>query len=160
AVRQAVREVDPELPVMVLLRGDDLLAGQLAMPRFLGVLLGAFAVVALVLALVGLYGVMSFLVAQRQREMGLRLALGAPPREVLLLVMREASRLTAAVAIGALVALALGRGLSSELFGVRSTDVPTLTAAALLVGVAALAATAAPALRASRIDPGNTLREE
>jgi ABC-type antimicrobial peptide transport system permease subunit len=161
AVRAAVAEVDPELPVMVIRRGTDLMSAQLAMPRFLGVLLGAFAAVALLLALVGIYGVMSFLVAQRDREMGVRLALGARPREVLGLVLREAAGLTGiGVVVGLVVAMALARGLASQLFGVRPADPATLAAAALLVVAAALGATAFPAARAARLDPGKTLREE
>ncbi|HET9767401.1 MAG TPA: ABC transporter permease, partial [Thermoanaerobaculia bacterium] len=96
AVRAAIAEVDPELPVQQLRTGEALVAGQLAMRRFVGALLAGFAAVAIVLALVGIYGVMAFLVAQRRRELGVRLALGARPRELLVLVLRETAVLAGA----------------------------------------------------------------
>ena len=161
AVRRGVRELDAELPVMRLRTGDDLVAGQLAMPRFVGVLIGGFAVVALALALVGVYGVMAFLVAQRRREVGVRLALGARPREVLALVLRESAVLAAIGAvIGAAAALVLSRGLGNLLFGVRPADPMTLVVALAVTFAAALIATAGPARRAAALDPMQALREE
>jgi putative ABC transport system permease protein len=161
AIRRAVREVDPDVPVMRLRTGDELVAGQLAMSRFVGVLLGGFAAVALALALVGVYGVMSYLVSQRRREMGVRLAMGARPRAVLALVLRETALLAAVgVAFGGVLAVLLARGLQTLLFGVRAADPATLAAGAGLMFVAALLATAGPARRAAGLDPLRALRED
>ncbi|HEV8241307.1 MAG TPA: ADOP family duplicated permease [Thermoanaerobaculia bacterium] len=161
AVRAAVAEVDRDLPVQVLRTGETLLTGQLALRRFVGVLLGGFALVAVLLALVGIYGVMAFLVAQRRRELGVRLALGARPREVLELVLRETAALAAiGVGVGAALAVLLSRGLQSLLYGVRSADPITFVAAVLVMFVVALAAAAEPARRAAGLDPVRALSEE
>lgn len=161
AIRRAVRELDPDVPVMRMRTGDDLVAGQLAMSRFVGALLGAFAGVALALALVGIYGVMSYLVSQRRREMGVRLALGARPQEVLTMVLRETAWLAGTgVALGAALALLLVRGLQTLLFGVRPADPTTLAIAVALMLGAALVAAAGPARRAAGLDPLRALREE
>jgi len=161
ALRRAVREVDPDVPVMRLRTGDELVAGQLAMSRFVGVLLGGFAAVALALALVGVYGVMSYLVSQRRREMGVRLAMGARPLAVLALVLRETAVLAGiGVALGGVLAVLLARGLQTLLYGVRAADPATLGAGAALMFVAALLATAGPARRAAGLDPLRALRED
>jgi ABC-type antimicrobial peptide transport system permease subunit len=131
------------------------------MSRFIAVLLGSFAAVALALALVGIYGVMSYLVSQRRREMGVRLALGARPQEVLGMVLRETAVLAGSgVALGAALALLLGRGLQTLLFGVRAADPATLGLAVTLMFGAALLAAAGPARRAAGLDPLRALREE
>lgn len=156
-----IRQVDAEMPVMALRTGDDLLRGQLAMPRFLASILGAFAGVALFLAAVGLYGLMAFLVTERRREIGLRLALGARPRSVLAMVLRQGLGLAVAGTLaGVALALALARGLASLLYGVRPADPWSLFAAALVLLAAATLACLAPGLRAARVDPVISLRQE
>ena len=124
-------------------------------------LLGVFAALALLLAAVGIYGVMSYVVSLRTNEIGVRMALGAQPRDVLGLVLGRGTKLAVAgVAIGLAGALALSRFLSSLLFGVRSTDPPTFLAVALLLIAVALAACYFPARRAMRVEPLVALRHE
>jgi predicted lysophospholipase L1 biosynthesis ABC-type transport system permease subunit len=154
AVRREVAAVDAGIPVTRVRAMDDLIASSVAPRRFNLVLLGGFAALALVLAGVGLHGVLSQAVAQRTREIGVRVALGAAPRDVVRLVVGQGLRLTAAgAAVGTAAALALTRFVSAMLFGVRATDPLTyLAVAALLAAVAALAS-CRPARRASRVDP-------
>lgn len=124
-------------------------------------LLVAFAALALVLAAVGIYGVLAFSIAQRCREIGTRMALGAGSRQILTMVLGQGLALTlAGVALGAAAALALGRFLSSMLFGVTPTDPATFAAVSTLLVAVALAACYRPARRATRIDPIEALREE
>jgi ABC-type antimicrobial peptide transport system permease subunit len=114
-----------------------------------------------VLAMVGLYGVISFLVARRRNEIGIRLALGAERRQVVAMVMREAGRLLlTGVVTGAALSLVAGRGARSLLFGLKAYDPPTLIGAALLLAMIAAAASFLPARRASRLDPMAALRDE
>jgi ABC-type antimicrobial peptide transport system permease subunit len=131
--------------------------GDLIMPR----LLSAFAGIALLLAIMGVYGVMSHTVAQRTREMGIRLALGAHRGDILRLVLRQGAVL-AAFGLGAGVAIAAGvaRFLSSFLFGVSPFDVATFAVMTFALGVAALLATLVPAGRATRVDPVTSLRAQ
>ena len=140
---------------------DQQLSNSLTRRRFSVSLLTAFGIVAVVLAAIGLYGVLAFIVAQRRREIGVRMALGAQPRDVIARVMAQGLRLAGiGVAIGLALALAGSRLLSSMLFGTSPTDVGTFAVvAALLVAIAA-AASLVPALRASRVDPLIALRDE
>ena len=133
----------------------------MAGPRFVTILLGLFAGLALVLAGVGIYGVISYSVAQRTQELGVRMALGAGPRNVLVLVMKQGVGIAIlGVAVGAVAAFFVTRLLTGILYGVSATDPLTFGAVAMfLVGVAALA-TYVPAWRASRIDPMECLRQE
>jgi putative ABC transport system permease protein len=160
-VREAVWRVDPEQPVFGLKAMPDLVRASVAPRRFVTTLLLAFALVALVLALLGIYAVISYSVLARTREIGIRMALGARASEVLRLVIAEGLSL---VLLGAVVGLGgsllLSRFLESQLYGVSGTDLTTYTAVALLLVLAALAATAVPALRASRLDPIQALRTE
>jgi ABC-type antimicrobial peptide transport system permease subunit len=161
AVQEALRAIDPELATLQVRTGREIVGGQLAMPRFLLTLVGSFALVALALAVVGLYGVMSYLVAQRRREIGVRLALGAKPREVLSMVVRQGLALTlAGIALGTVAALLLTRGIGSLLYDVAPWDPGTIGAAAGLLLLAALAACLLPAVSAARVSPGVTLRGE
>ncbi|MHB1224104.1 MAG: ABC transporter permease [Gemmatimonadaceae bacterium] len=160
-IGQALRQVHPELMVAGGGSMSQLMAAPLARPRFSTILLATFAAITLLLAAVGIYGVMAATVRQRTREIGIRLALGARMEEVRALVLRQGMLLAlAGCAIGIAAALAGTRALRSMLFEVSPTDPPTLAAVALLImGVAALACYV-PARRASRVDPVTALRAE
>jgi putative ABC transport system permease protein len=125
------------------------------------VLMGAFAALALLLAAVGIYGVLSYTVAQRRGEIGVRLALGAPPARVRRLVVAEGMALAGAGAlVGSIAAFGLARFMASLLFGVEVADLPTYTSVALLILAVSLAACYLPARRASAVDPLEALRAE
>jgi predicted permease len=161
SIRSAVRTIDPRLPVLDLRTVDDQLDRVLLTERMLATLASAFAVLATLLAVIGLYGVMSFVVARRTREIGIRVALGASRRAAIGLVLRDAGALIAAGVAAALPATwALGRLVQSQLFGVQPMDLATLAGAAALVVLVALGATAVPARRASSVNPVEALRAE
>ncbi|HEY7612067.1 MAG TPA: ABC transporter permease [Gemmatimonadales bacterium] len=167
AVSEAARSVEPDLPLegaSFVDRVYDLpysLRQSLAYRRFITGLLGAFAVPALLLAALGIYGVVAYLVAQRNREIGIRMALGARRVDVLALVLREGLRLAAVgVLLGTAGAIATTRWLSSELYATSATDPLTFVLAALVLAGISLGATLLPARRASAIDPARTLRSE
>jgi putative ABC transport system permease protein len=161
ALASEVRAVDPDLPTYGVRPMEELIATATASRRFSTQLLSAFAVLALVLAAVGIYGVMAFVVGQRTREMGIRVALGAHPREVVTLVLREALVLAAAgVGAGAAAALAISRYLSGMLFEVRATDPGTYAGIAVLLTVTAAVAAWRPARRAAAVDPILALRAD
>ncbi len=161
AVRAAVHSVDPNLPLANVHTMDDLVGDSLGARRFAMALLGGFAVLAILLASIGLYGVMSYTVTQRIRELGVRLALGADRGQVLGLVLRQGAMLALiGVGIGLVAALAVTRVMSGMLYDVGATDPVTFAATAIaLVGVALLASYF-PARRATRIDPLAALRQE
>ncbi|HEX2165381.1 MAG TPA: ABC transporter permease [Thermoanaerobaculia bacterium] len=160
-VRRLVRRVDPELPVAEPQPLSSLVDGSLAPARFYAALLGLFAAVALALALVGIFGVMSYAVAQRTREIGIRIALGARRGEVLGMVLRRALLVAGAgLLAGALVALAATRVMASQLFGVSATDPWTFAAVLVLLAASAAAASLVPARRAASIDPMLALRAD
>jgi putative ABC transport system permease protein len=161
ALRQEVRRVDPEQGVFSVEPMEAVLADSIARPRLQAFLLGGFALLALAMACLGLYGALAYSVEQRRREVGVRVAIGATPRRILGLVVGEGLRLTGAgLAIGLVLALALTRYVTALLHGVSATDVPVyLGVAALLLAVAA-AASYAPARRALRVDPVVALRED
>ncbi|HEX2189455.1 MAG TPA: ABC transporter permease [Longimicrobiaceae bacterium] len=161
AVRRTVAGLDPDLVPYEVQTLDGVRADSIARQRFLMALLAAFAGVALVLALVGVYGVLAQAVRQRAQEMGIRLALGARPRDVLWLVVRHGLALVAAgIGVGLGAALVATRAVESLLYGVRPTDPPTFAAVAGLLALAGLAAGVVPALRASRTEPATVLRAE
>ncbi len=161
AVREKVSETDPNLPVSGILPMDDVLSASVAQPRLIMQFLGVFAGFALLLAAIGIYGVMAYTVSTRKQEMGIRVALGATPADILRLVVGQGMRMTLlGVAIGVAISLALTRLLSSLLFGVQSTDPLAFTAAALLLMATALLASYLPARRATRVDPIVVLRYE
>jgi putative ABC transport system permease protein len=140
---------------------ETLVERSTAQRRFLMLLMAAFAAAAVLLAALGVYGSISHSVAQRTREIGLRIALGASPRAACRMVLGEGARLTlTGLAAGALAAAALTRLIENVLFGVRPLDPLVFTAAAALVAAFAVAACAVPALRATRVDPLLALREE
>jgi len=156
-----VTEIDPVQPVGSVTTYGDLLERSVAQPRFQALLLGLFASVALVLAVVGVYGVLSYLVAQRAREVGIRMALGASRSRVIGLIVRRGLRLTATgLAIGVLLALGASRFLASLLYEVSATDVGTFVGVAVLLGLTSLVASYLPARRAAGVDPTTTLRQE
>ena len=158
-VREEVRAIDPELPIDSVTPLADVVTASIAEPRFRTLLLAGFALTALVLASIGVYGLISYSVAQRTREIGIRVALGAQPRQVTTPIVREGIVLALmGIGLGLGGALAATRLLSSFLFGVEATDPLTFAAvAAMLLGVALLASYI-PSRRASKIDPLDALR--
>jgi ABC-type antimicrobial peptide transport system permease subunit len=161
SLRAQLRAVDPELPAQRIDMLEALLADSLAPPRFRTALLAAFGLLALLLALVGVYGVMAYEVARRTSEIGIRRALGAETGHVLRLVFGRTARLASTgVVLGLLGALALTRVLESFLFAVRPLDAPTFALVSLGLVAAALLASALPARRAALVDPAVALRDE
>jgi putative ABC transport system permease protein len=161
AMRAALRDVDPTLPLAEIRTLDDVVAASQSRPRFMTLVLTLFGGVSLLLAAVGIFAVISYSVAQRTRELGIRIALGAEARGVLRLVLGGALRLLAAgVLFGLIGALALTRFLSAFLFGVSANDPKTFAAVSLVLAVVALLASYLPALRATRVDPLAALRTE
>jgi predicted permease len=160
-VRAALHRIDPAVAVTQVLPMTDVMAKSIGQPRFYLTLLGAFAAVALVLAVAGLYGVMSYVVAQRTRELGIRSALGSPTSRIVGLVASRGVRLVlAGVAIGLAGSAAVTRLMTGLLYGVSPVDAPTWAlATALLVAVGVIAALV-PALRATRVDPLVAMRAE
>jgi len=161
AVRDAVHGLDRDLAISQAAPMEQLVDQSVGQRRFSTLLLGLFAGIALVLASIGIYGVMSYSVAQRSHELGVRMALGAKRGRVLRLVMqRGIAAALPGVAIGLLGAFALTRVLQNQLFGVSATDPLTFGAVAALLTLVALSASLVPALRATRVDPVVALREE
>ena len=160
-VRTAVASMDPEQPVYAVRTLEDVLAGSNFQQTSSAVLLGVFAGMALLLAAIGIYGVMSYTVSARTQEIGVRLALGAPRVAVMWLVLGQVLRLSAVgLAIGLGLLLVLGRVLTQLLFGVGPADTLTIVVATATLGVIAIGAAWAPAFRASRVDPMRALRYE
>ncbi|HSF24517.1 MAG TPA: ABC transporter permease, partial [Blastocatellia bacterium] len=161
AVRAQVRELDPDLPVTRIMPMTEVVARSVWQPRLYTVLFGVFAAVALILATVGIYGVMSYAVTQRTREIGLRMALGAQRTDVLKLVVGQGILLAAVgVGVGLVAAIALTRLMSTLLFGVTATDPITFAAVSMLLSGVALGACFIPARRAAKVDPMIALRYE
>lgn len=161
AVRAAIRSVDPDQPISRVATLETVLEDSAGTRRFAMDLLSGFAILATLLAAAGIYGVVSGSVTRRTREIGIRVALGAPRRSILSLVAGRATLLTAAgIGAGVLAALGLARGLGGLLFGVAPTDPASLAASALIVLSVAALASLVPAWRAARLDPLVALREE
>jgi putative ABC transport system permease protein len=160
-IERVVREMDPAVPVVRLQDMEAVFADSIQRPRFLAQLLGLFAGLALLLAAVGTYGVVSSVVAERRAEIGIRMALGANRSRVLADVMREGLLITG---IGAVIGLAgafgLNRLIASLLFGVRPTDVPIFAGVVAAMIIVAAVASLLPAWRASRLDPVAALRAD
>ena len=161
AVKSAVASLDPDLPVHDIRTMEQVAADALAPRRITLYLIGAFALLALVLSAVGIYGVMSYAVTQRTHEIGVRMALGAQPRDILQMVVRHGMQLAAiGVAFGIVGAFILTRYLKTLLFEIKSTDALTFAAVAALLAAIAFLATYLPARRATRVDPMIALRYE
>ena len=161
AVANAVHEVDREIPVRDIFTMDDLVTNSMSQPRLNMLLLGAFAGLALLLAAIGIYSVLSYSVKRRVQEIGIRLALGARMRDVLRMVIVEGMKPTLlGVVIGTAGALAIGHVLSSLIYGVKPTDPITFLSVAVLLGAIALLASIIPAYRAAKVDPMMALRFE
>ena len=160
-IREQVTQLDPDQPVSSIETMESRIASSVARPRLQTTVLAVFALVAILLAAVGIYGVMSYAVTQRSKEIGIRLALGAARREVLALVFRSGvTMVTIGIVIGLAAALALSRVLQTLLFEVSTTDPTVFAAIALLLFVTAGIAAWIPARRAARLDPIATLRSE
>ncbi|HEX7286931.1 MAG TPA: ABC transporter permease [Candidatus Angelobacter sp.] len=161
ALRSILKEVDPSLPMADVQTLDQVVAKSVAPRRFNMLLLTIFAAVALLLAMIGVYGVLAYAVAGRTAEIGLRVALGAGPRSVLALIIGQGMRpILAGIAIGLLGALGLSRFIAGLLYGVKPMDPLTYIAVAVIVGLTALLASYLPARRALRVDPVTALRQE
>jgi putative ABC transport system permease protein len=161
SIRQRIHEMDAGLALANVNTMDQWLSNSAAQPRLNTVLLTSFAAVALLIAAIGIYGVLAYSVNQRTREIGLRMALGATPRSVLQLIVRQGMKVVLiGVGIGLAGGLALGRAVSSLVFGVQVRDPATFSLVAVVLTVVALAACIIPARRAARVDPMVALREE
>jgi putative ABC transport system permease protein len=161
ALREVVTSIDPNLPVAVMRTMDDVLRERLGQPRFLATLSGAFAGLALLLAAIGIYGVMAYTVSQRTTEIGVRMALGATIGGVFRLVVGDGLRVAAlGVAAGIALAILAARGMATLLYGIEPTHPLTLTVTAAVLLAVAVAASILPAWRASRVDPMVALRAE
>jgi putative ABC transport system permease protein len=161
ALRAQVAAIDPLLPLAQVRTMQELLGQSVAEPRFRTALLGLFAGIALLLAAVGIYGILSYTVGQRTQELGIRMALGASRRDVLALVLKQGMALAVGgVLIGLAAALALSRVLAGLLFGVAPTDAGTFAVVSLVMVAAAFLACYVPARRATRVDPMVALRAE
>ena len=161
AVRRAAFEVDPAIPVAELQPLTALIAGSLGRPRLLGVLLSLFAAAGLALAIVGVYGVVAYRVRQREREFGIRLALGGAPARIARSVLGlGAGYAGAGLLAGVPVAFALAGVMQSVVFGISPRDVVTFTALPAAIAAAAVTACVVPAIRAARVDPGRAMRAE
>jgi len=160
-LERLVREVDPGVPLVRLRDMESAFAESVRRPSLLAYLLGAFAALALLLAAVGTYGVLSCLVTERRREVGIRIALGARRTNVFALVMGQGLQLTTiGIALGVAGAFALNRLIASVLFGVRPTDVATLAVVIATITLVSTIACGLPAWRAARLDPNTMLNQQ
>ncbi|MDY7093922.1 MAG: ABC transporter permease [Acidobacteriota bacterium] len=158
-IRRAILNIDPNQPVFDVKTMETRLSEKVSQPRLYAVLLGAFAVLAVVLASVGIYGVMAFAVVQRRREIGMRMALGAPRRRVIRMVVQEGLTLAAwGLGLGLILTFLVSRWIESVLFEVAPSDPTVVVGVSIVFALVALLATLVPALRASRVDPMVALR--
>jgi predicted permease len=161
AVTSAIHQAGPDIPVVNVLSMDDVIAQSMSPQRFNLLLLASFAGLALVLAAVGIYGVLSYTVRRRAREIGIRMALGASNVDVLKMVVTDGMKpILVGVAIGLAAGVALSRLVASIIFGVPATDPLTFSAVVLILVAVGMLANILPAYRATRIEPVRTLRDE
>ena len=161
SVRRAVHEIDKDVYVPKPRPMQEFIAADLAQPRFNMMLLGVFAGVAMILAAIGIYGVIAYTVTQRTREIGIRMALGAQRTDMLRMILRQSLTLVVVgLVVGLIASLAGTRLLKSLLYGVGAADVATYVLVVTLLGGAALLASYIPARRAMRVDPMVALRYE
>jgi predicted permease len=159
-IQRVIWDVDPQQPIYELSTVDQILARAVFLPRLSTTLLALFALAALLLAGLGIYGVLSYSVSERTKEIGLRLALGASGQDTMRMVMRSSVTLVAGGGVLGLVAsLVLARSLAGVLYGVGPFDLPAFVAAAAVLLIAGLIASALPAMRTTRVDPMVALRE-
>jgi len=160
SLRNEFHRLDPELPIEFT-KFDSVVARSIGSPRFRTVLLGIFAALALTLAVIGVYGLMSFIAVQRVPEIGLRMALGATAGDIVGLVLGKSLRLVAVgLVIGVAASFALTRYMQTLLYGIKSSDPATYALVCGILATAAIAASYVPAWRASRVDPVQALRNE
>lgn len=161
SLQKAITDIAPEQRIIDLEPMTQLVGGSVAEANFEALLMGIFGALALILTLVGVYGVLSFQIAQRTQEIGIRLALGATRRDIRYLIVGKAAKMGAAgILIGLLSAFVLTRLMASLLYQVRPTDPAIFASVAILVGVVALVAAYVPSRRAARVDPMVLLRYE
>jgi putative ABC transport system permease protein len=161
AVQKEIRALDPEQPIADVSTMDQVISKSIARPRFNTLLLSIFAGVALLLASVGLYGVMNYSATQRTHEVGIRMALGATRGDIMRLVVGNGMMLTlAGIVIGIVASWGLTRVMANMLFGVTATDLPTFLGVSAVLATVALVANYIPARRATRVDPIIALRYE
>ena len=159
-VRAVIRGIDPRLPISDIRTMEQVVAGSIAEPRFAMGLLGLFGALALVLSAIGIFGIVAQVVAARSHEFGIRVALGATPRDLVMMSLRTGvAQTVVGLAAGIVAALALARVLAGLLHGVEPTDIPTLAMVVLVTGVVAILASLGPARRAARTDPVTVLHE-
>ena len=161
AVRRAVREMDPGLPIVQMRTMEEVVGASVTRQRFLSLLLGIFAIVALTLAAIGTYGILSYMVTERQREIGIRMALGAGQGQVVGLVLKQGLGIAGlGILLGVGGAYALSRVTSTLLYGVSPSDPMTYATVALVIAVVATAACVVPTRRATRVDPLEAIRAD
>jgi ABC-type antimicrobial peptide transport system permease subunit len=161
SIVRALQQADPARPIYDVRTMQERMADSMARQRFAAIMLGAFSLFALILAAIGVYGVMSYLVTQSRHDIGLRIALGAQRGMILWLVVRQGMELAlAGIAVGIIGALALTRLMSGLLFGISARDAATFSTVPLILAAIALVATYVPAWRATQTDPMMVLREE
>jgi putative ABC transport system permease protein len=160
-VRYEVRRFDPGIPAYDVRAMAEIMSASIGRERFSSFILTVFSGVALLLAAIGIFSVVSYSVSRRTRETGVRIALGAVPRDILLMVVRQAMRpVWIGLGVGLVAAVVLARGLANLLFGVRTTDPFTLAAVILVLASISILACYLPARRATRVDPAIALRWE